>query len=82
MPNLDDTEHYMSGHLLVAMPSMEDPRFARTVIYICAHSAEGAMGLVVNQALESLSFPDLLDQFGHQDRQLGRRHADPFRGTG
>jgi putative transcriptional regulator len=62
MPNLDDTEHYMSGHLLVAMPSMQDPRFARTVIYLCAHSAEGAMGLVVNQALDSLSFPDLLDQ--------------------
>ena len=62
MPDLDDTENYMSGHLLVAMPSMEDPRFARTVIYLCAHSAEGAMGLVVNQVLDSLSFPDLLDQ--------------------
>ena len=62
MPDLDDTENYMSGHLLVAMPSMEDPRFARTVIYLCAHSAEGAMGLVVNQVLDSLSLPDLLDQ--------------------
>ena len=71
MPNLDDTEHYMSGHLLVAMPSMQDPRFARTVIYLCAHSAEGAMGLVVNQALDSLSFPDLLDQLDIETTSMG-----------
>lgn len=50
------------GQLLVAMPQMEDQRFARSVIYICAHSAEGAMGLVVNKLLDSLSFPDLLQQ--------------------
>ena len=64
MPELDENDHYLSGHLLVAMPSMQDPRFARTVIYMCAHSAEGAMGLVINQAIESLSFPDLLEQLG------------------
>ena len=64
MPDLDDNEHYLSGHLLMAMPNMQDPRFARTVIYMCAHSAEGAMGLVVNQVLESLSLPDLLEQLG------------------
>lgn len=71
MPDLDDTESYMSGHLLVAMPSMQDPRFARTVIYLCAHSAEGAMGLVVNQALDSLSFPDLLDQLDIKTASMG-----------
>ena len=53
---------YLAGQLLVAMPGMRDPRFARSVIYMCAHSAEGAMGLVVNRELESLSFPDLLGQ--------------------
>ncbi|MCZ6722029.1 MAG: YqgE/AlgH family protein, partial [Proteobacteria bacterium] len=37
---------YLDGHLLVAMPTMSDPRFARTVIYLCAHTADGAMGLV------------------------------------
>jgi putative transcriptional regulator len=63
-PDLDDSDHYLSGHLLVAMPNMQDPRFARTVIYMCAHNAEGAMGLVVNQVLESLSFPDLIEQLG------------------
>ncbi|MFQ5984678.1 MAG: YqgE/AlgH family protein [Alphaproteobacteria bacterium] len=58
-----DTESlYLEGQMLVAMPQMSDPRFARTVIYLCAHSAEGAMGLVVNKAVESLTFPDLLRQ--------------------
>jgi len=71
MPDLNDTENYMSGHLLVAMPSMEDLRFARTVIYLCAHSAEGAMGLVVNQVLDSLSFPDLLDQLDIKPASMG-----------
>lgn len=52
------------GQLLIAMPGMPDPRFAKTVIYICAHNAEGAMGLVVNRAFESLTFPDLLEQLG------------------
>jgi len=53
---------YLTGHLLIAMPSMPDERFARSVIYVCVHNDEGAMGLVVNKALDSLSFPDLLEQ--------------------
>ncbi len=53
---------YLSGHLLVAMPNMPDERFDRTVIYICAHNEEGAMGLVVNKAMDDLTFPDLLEQ--------------------
>jgi putative transcriptional regulator len=50
------------GNLLVAMPQMNDPRFERAVIYMCAHNDEGAMGLVVNKLFDQLSFPDLLDQ--------------------
>ena len=53
---------YLTGQLLVAMPQMEDSRFVRSVIYLCAHSAEGAMGLVVNKLMDNISFPDLLDQ--------------------
>ncbi len=53
---------YLTGQLLIAMPQMNDPRFARTVIYICAHTADGAMGLVVNREIEALTFPDLLKQ--------------------
>lgn len=59
--NLDD-DTYLAGHLLIAMPNMPDERFSKSVIYMCAHSAEGAMGLVVNKPLETLSFPDLLEQ--------------------
>ena len=59
---------YLTGHLLVAMPQMEDPRFARTVIFLCAHTSEGAMGLVVNKLMDSVAFPDLLDQLGIDTR--------------
>ena len=52
------------GQLLVAMPGMRDPRFAKTVVYMCAHGPDGAMGLVVNRALESLTFRELLEQLG------------------
>ena len=53
---------YLSGQLLIAMPQMRDPRFARSVVYLCAHTAEGAMGIVVNRAFDGLSFTELLDQ--------------------
>lgn len=59
---MDDTAGYLEGNLLIAMPQMSDPRFARSVIYLCAHSSEGAMGLVVNKLIESITFPDLLRQ--------------------
>ncbi|RXF75611.1 YqgE/AlgH family protein [Hansschlegelia zhihuaiae] len=53
---------FLDGQVLVAMPTMEDDRFARTVIYVCAHSSEGAMGIVVNKPAPHISFPDLLVQ--------------------
>lgn len=63
----DDTKNddgYFAGQLLVAMPQMLDERFAKTVIYMCAHTEDGAMGLVVNKVMENIDFPDLLDQLG------------------
>jgi putative transcriptional regulator len=51
---------YLDGQLLIAMPVMTDKRFARSVIYMCAHSADGAMGLIINQRAPHLSFRDLL----------------------
>jgi putative transcriptional regulator len=57
-----NSEGYLAGQMLIAMPQMQDPRFARTVVYVCAHTAEGAMGLVVNRLFDALSFPDLLQQ--------------------
>ena len=53
---------YLTGQFLVAMPSMTDPRFERTVIFMCVHNAEGAMGLVINRLVETLTFDELLEQ--------------------
>jgi|SRR5271166_916763 len=53
---------YLDGQLLIAMPSMTDPRFHRAVIYMCAHSAEGAMGLIINQRAPHITLPKLLEQ--------------------
>jgi putative transcriptional regulator len=53
---------YLDGQMLIAMPAMSDERFARSVIYVCAHSTEGAMGIVVNQRAQNIKFPDLLVQ--------------------
>lgn len=53
---------YLTGQLLVAMPQMLDPRFSRTVVYMCAHTDDGAMGLVVNKPMEHVEFPELLEQ--------------------
>ncbi len=52
---------YLANHFLIAMPHMADPRFAHTLIYLCDHSADGAMGLVVNQ-LSGLTMQDILEQ--------------------
>ena len=56
-----EVEH-LDGKLLIAMPSVGDPRFNRSVICICAHSGDGAMGLIVNKPAENLNFGDLLEQ--------------------
>src|SRR5262245_4951245 len=53
---------YLDGQMLIAMPTMRDERFARTVIYVCAHSSEGAMGIIVNQPVANINFSDLLVQ--------------------
>jgi putative transcriptional regulator len=53
---------YLDGQMLIATPMMDDERFARSLIYICAHSSEGAMGIVVNQPAAHINFSDLLVQ--------------------
>src|SRR6202049_2832050 len=58
----DPRRGYLDGQMLIAMPTMSDERFARSVIYVCAHSSEGAMGIVVNQPAANINFPDLLVQ--------------------
>lgn len=58
----DDETAHLDGKLLIAMPGMGDPRFEKSVIYMCAHSEDGAMGLIVNKPVEELDFSDLLEQ--------------------
>jgi len=57
-----ERDGHLDGQLLIAMPSMADERFARSVIYVCAHSGDGAMGLIINRPAEHISFGELLDQ--------------------
>ena len=83
----ESSSPFLDGHFLLAMPGMADDRFARSVIYVCAHSEEGAMGLIINQP-QQLSFPDLLVQLGLLEeeeairlppaaRQIVVRHGGP-----
>jgi putative transcriptional regulator len=53
---------FLTGQLLVAMPTMTDPRFAQAIIYVCAHTLDGAMGLVLNRPIVKPTFDDLLKQ--------------------
>jgi putative transcriptional regulator len=64
---------YLDGQMLIAMPGIGDPRFERTVIFLCVHSPDGAMGLVVNKAAEQLTFPELLQRLDLLD------HDEPIR---
>ena len=61
MGDLEKPEnHYLSGHLLLAMPAIGDPRFHKAAIYVCAHDEKGAMGIVINHVLPGLEFGTLL----------------------
>jgi putative transcriptional regulator len=59
-----ESERYLAGELLVAMPEMNDPRFAETIIYMVRHDQDGAFGLVVNRPLAKGPYVDLLKSFG------------------
>jgi len=63
---------FLDGKLLLAMPSLTDPRFDRSVIYVCSHDASGAMGLIINLGFENLSFSQLLSQLeiDHEDTHV------------
>jgi putative transcriptional regulator len=69
----DGGEGYLTGQLLVAMPAMRDPRFAQTVVFMCAHTAESAMGIVINRPLEGLTFDSLLGQLKIEPSPPARR---------
>jgi len=55
-------ENFLEGKLLIALPGMADPRFEKSVIFMCAHSLEGAMGIMINRPVEGLNFRELMDR--------------------
>ncbi len=55
---------FLDGHMLIAMPGMQDPRFHRSQVYLCAHSADGAMGIIVNKRADDLKLKDLFGKLG------------------
>lgn len=63
---------FFEGQMLLAMPSIGDPWFERSVVYMCNHSSEGAMGLVINRRMDWLSFEELLEQL-----EIELNHAVP-----
>ena len=62
----------LTGQFLVSVPSLEDERFFKTVIFMCAHSKEGAMGIIINKKIDYDLYPDLLEQLGI-DKPLGSK---------
>lgn len=62
-PAIDGT-NFLEGKLLIALPGMTDPRFEKTVIFMCAHSTDGAMGLIVNKPVDGLGFHDMMTRLG------------------
>lgn len=70
----------LSGKLLIAMPGMGDPRFEHSVIFLCAHSDEGAMGLIVNKPAHDLTFDRLADQLGIRRSARGQEIRVHFGG--
>ena len=79
-PGPNESSDYLTGNLLLAMPQMQDERFIRSVVYICAHTSDGAMGLVINKIVDSVSFPELLDQLNISSESPNREIRVHFGG--
>ena len=71
----------LTGQILVSMPNMLDERFHKTVIYICAHSNEGSMGIIINKKIDYDNYPSLLEQLGidnsSYDNKIYIRYGGP-----
>ena len=68
----------LSNQFLIAMPELEDPNFSRTVTLICQHDENGAVGVIINRTVDSLSINDVLDQFNLPKPESGRIGHQPI----
>jgi putative transcriptional regulator len=62
--SLEKPSGYLDGQMLIAMPNLQDGPFARSLVYLCAHRRDGAMGIIVNHSAPTVKFPELLTQLG------------------
>jgi putative transcriptional regulator len=69
--------NYLEGQVLIAMPGIGDPRFDRSLIFLCAHSKNGAMGIIVNKTAPMMFFSDLLEQLKIVPAEEVRNLAPP-----
>lgn len=69
---MPDLTHDLTGKLLIAMPGLEDPRFAGAVVFICVHSPGQSMGLIVNKPMEEITFAEMMEQL-----EIARRGTPP-----
>ena len=72
---------FLNGQCLIAMPGMQDDRFDHSVIYICAHTQEGAMGLMINRPIRDLTFAALLSQL-NIDQPIDKTETPPIMAGG
>ncbi len=69
----DTNDIFLNNQMLIAMPNIDDTRFDRSVIFVCAHSADGAMGIIVNKPASGMTLPTLLEQL---NIEAGKEHID------
>ena len=68
----------LSNQFLIAMPELEDPNFSRTVTLICQHDENGALGVIINRTVDSLSINDVLRQFSLPKPESGHLGHQPI----
>jgi len=78
--NISDNDDNFVGQVLLAMPAMSDPRFERSVIFVCAHNEDGAIGVIINKTLDSIDFRELLGQLDIPANEAARDIAVHFGG--
>jgi len=69
---------FLSGKLIIAMPTMSDPRFKRSVVCICAHNEDGAIGIIINKIIESLSFAKIIKQLRLKKNKVKSDYSEPI----
>ena len=67
---------FLAGKLIIAMPTMSDPRFKRSVVCICAHNEDGAIGIIINKIIESLSFSKIIKQLKLKKNMIKNDYKD------